>query len=397
MLVGLVGKPSSGKSTFFKALTLIDVAIANYPFTTIEPNKGVGFTRIECIDSFFKVQCNPRTGFCINHQRFVPVELMDVAGLVPGAHEGKGLGNKFLDDLRKADVLIHVVDVSGSTNEKGEQVPSNSHDPAKDILFLEEEIDLWLLGIIQKNFQKIAKQPYDSKQKMLQLMMQEISGLGVSETQVDSALTKSLLVEKKLKDWAEEDFKKFTIALRKISKPILIAANKVDLPHAEENLARLKKQFPEKIIIGCSAESELALRKAAKAGLIDYIPGDKDFKIIKELNAQQNEALELIKKKILSLENGTGIQPVLNSAVFDVLKFMAIFPGGVNNLTDSEGRVLPDCFLMPPNSTTLDFAFRLHTDFGKNFIKAIDVKTRQLKGRDALLQHRDVIEIVSKA
>ena len=152
MLIGFVGKPSSGKSTIFAAATLIDVARASYPFTTIEPNRGMGFVRVECVDKEFNVQCNPRSGFCVNHTRFVPVELLDVAGLVPGAHEGKGLGNKFLDDLRQADVLIHVVDASGSTNEKGEAVESGSHDPSKDVKFLEEELELWMLGILENNW-----------------------------------------------------------------------------------------------------------------------------------------------------------------------------------------------------------------------------------------------------
>ena len=111
MLIGLVGKPSVGKSTFFKAATLAEVEIASYPFTTIKPNHGVGYVKIDCIDKEFNVQCNPNHGFCIDHKRFVPVELMDVAGLVPGASEGKGLGNQFLDDLRQADVFLHIVEI----------------------------------------------------------------------------------------------------------------------------------------------------------------------------------------------------------------------------------------------------------------------------------------------
>src|SRR3970040_2190760 len=118
MLIGLVGKPSSGKSTFFKAATLAEVDIAPYPFTTIKPNHGVGYVKVDCIDKEMGVQCQPAHGFCLKGQRFVPVELMDVAGLVPGASEGKGLGNQFLDDLNQADVLIHIIDIAGSTNEK---------------------------------------------------------------------------------------------------------------------------------------------------------------------------------------------------------------------------------------------------------------------------------------
>ena len=149
MLIGLVGKPSVGKSTFFKAATLAEVEIASYPFTTIKANHGVGYVRVDCIDKEFVLngkpaQCNPRTGFCINHQRFVPVDLMDVAGLVEGASEGKGLGNQFLDDLRGADVFIHIVDVSGTTDKEGKILPEGeNHNPCEDVLFSEKELDKW--------------------------------------------------------------------------------------------------------------------------------------------------------------------------------------------------------------------------------------------------------------
>ena len=114
MLIGVVGKPSTGKSTFFKAATLAEVETANYPFTTIKPNHAVGYVKIDCVDKEFEVQCNPRMGYCLNHKRFVPIDLLDVAGLVPGASEGAGMGNQFLDVLNQANALIHVIDVSGS-------------------------------------------------------------------------------------------------------------------------------------------------------------------------------------------------------------------------------------------------------------------------------------------
>src|SRR3989338_5626200 len=139
MLIGVVGKANVGKSTFFKAATLAEVEIANYPFATIKPNHGTGYVRVDCAEKFFNVKCNPRFGYCIEGIRFVPVDMLDVAGLVPGAHEGKGMGNQFLDDLRQADALIHVVDVAGTTNEKGEPITPGSYDPADDIKFLEEE------------------------------------------------------------------------------------------------------------------------------------------------------------------------------------------------------------------------------------------------------------------
>ncbi len=395
MLIGIVGKPSAGKSTFFAAATLIDVARAPYPFTTIEPNKGVGFVRVECADKDFSVQCNPRSGYCINHTRFVPVELLDVAGLVPGAHEGKGLGNKFLDDLRQADVLIHVVDASGSTNEKGEAVESGSHDPCKDVRFLEEELELWMLGILENNWGKFARQPLQTKQQIIDAVSKGLSGLGINDAQVDQGLNKSKLMEKRLNDWSPEDKRSFVHHLRLISKPIVIAANKCDLPHAQQNVEKMKKEFPHLMIIPCSAEAELTLKKAAKNNILDYTPGAEKFEMKTQLNEAQQNALKYIQEKVLTPLHGSGVQKVLDETVFSSLGYMAIFPGGTKGLTDSQGRVMPDCFLMPRNSTTLDFAFRLHTDFGKHFIKAIDVKTRMLLGKDHVLKNRDVIEIVA--
>jgi len=154
MLIGIVGKANVGKSTFFKAATLAEVEIANYPFTTIKPNHGTGFVKVDCVDKEFNVKCNPRFGYCLDGKRFVPVDLLDVAGLVPGAHEGKGMGSEFLNDLNQADALIHIIDVSGSTNEKGEKVPILSYDPANDIKFLEKELDMWYLRLIEKGWEK---------------------------------------------------------------------------------------------------------------------------------------------------------------------------------------------------------------------------------------------------
>jgi len=395
MLIGLVGKPSSGKSSFFSAATLVDVAIASYPFTTIDPNRGMGFVRVDCVDKDFGVQCNPRTGFCKNGIRYVPVELIDVAGLVPGAHEGKGLGNKFLDDLRQADVLIHVVDVSGSTNEKGENVPAGSHDPAKDVAFLEEEINLWFLGVLQKNWPKISKQPIAGKAHFLSLLMEILSGLSIKEAQIDKALLSLNLSEKKPKDWLEAELKEFAIELRMKSKPIVIAANKIDLPGADKKFETLKQQFPDTCVVACSAQSELALKKAAKDGFIEYFAGQNDFKLLpeKQLNEKQTAALDYIRKNVLQKFGSTGIQAVIETAVFKQLQMIAIFPGGIGKLQDSEGRYIPDCFLMPLGSTAIDFAFRLHTDMGEGFVKATDVHTKTMVGKEHPLKHRDVIEI----
>jgi len=397
MLVGIVGKPSCGKSTFFKAATSIDVPIAAYPFTTIKPNHGVGFVRVQCVDREFNLQCNPRLGYCKNGTRFVPVELMDVAGLVPGAHEGKGLGNQFLNDLNRADVLIHVVDASGTINEKGEATVG--YDPANDVRFLEEELDMWYLGILKKGWEKFARQIEATRTKIEDALAKQLSAFRVTEPLVAASISKHGLDRSKPHLWTEEQLKKLAVDLRRATKPILIACNKIDLPGAYENYERLKKEFPHYVMVPCSGDSEIALKEATKKGLIDYTPGNNDFKILKpeSLNEKQTAALEYIKKNVLKKAGSTGVQETLDVAVFQFLKYMAIFPGGTGKMTDREGRIMPDCFLLPPGSTALDFAAKIHQDFAKNFLFAIDIRTKMRLGKEHPLKHRDVIEIVSAA
>jgi len=393
MLIGLCGKPSSGKSTFFTAATSVSVERSPRPFTTIKPNHAVGYVEVECVDKEFGVQCNPRTGYCINGRRFVPVELLDVAGLVPGAHEGKGLGNKFLDDLRQADVLIHIVDASGSTNENGEKVAIGSYDPANDIRFLENELNYWIKGIMDNNWVRLVK---DSKKEGNEkVLFDQFTGLGISSSAVSRTLNELNLKEKPLDQWTEEEKFAFAKKMREIGKPMIIVANKCDLPGAYENYERLVKQFPGYLIIPASAEAEIALKNAAKNGFIKYIPGDSDFEIIAPLDDQQKKAMEFLRAYVKKAK-GTGVQRALNAAVFDFLHYIAVFPGGVNKLADSKGNILPDCFLMKPGSTALDFARTIHSDLAKGFVKAIDVRTKRALGADYVLKHRDIIEIMSR-
>jgi len=393
MLIGLVGKPSVGKSTFFKAATLAEVEIASYPFTTIKANHGVGYVKVDCIDKEFGVQCNPNHGFCINHKRFVPIDLMDVAGLVPGASEGKGLGNQFLDDLRQADVFIQIVDLSGKTDETGK--PVENYDISRDVIFLENELDKWYFNIFMKVWKTFARKVEMEHSNFVEAVVKQFSGLKVNEEQVKEVLLKNNFPPQPSK-WNDDLLLKFASELRKLSKPMIIAANKVDSLNGIENYEKLKKKFPELIIIPCSADGELALRQAAKAGIIDYIPGEREFKILKEINPKQKEALDKIKENVLDkFETGTGVQEILNYAVFNLLGYLAIFPAGATKMKDSKGNILPDCFLLPPNSTALDFAYFLHTDFGKNFIRAIDARTKKILGKDYLLKNRDALEIVT--
>src|SRR3989344_1607672 len=354
MLIGVIGKPSTGKSTFFKAATLANIEISPRPFTTIKPNRAVGYVKIDCVETFFKTKCNPREGYCINGKRFVPIDLLDVAGLIEGAYEGKGLGNQFLNDLSQGDALIHIVDIAGMTNEKGEIVKPLSHDPLKDVEMIGKEVDLWYFSILEKAWDKFVKKVVNEKKDIRKEVAKQFSGLKITEEMVEKAV-KVFHSGDPLK-WTKDELKQFCSVLRKLSKPMLIAANKIDVEGAELNYHRLKEKYKEYNVVPCSADSELALREASKSGL-------------------------------------TGIQQALDFAVFELLKCIAVFPGGVNNLKDSEGRVIPDCFILKENSTALDFAFRIHTDIGNKFVKAIDVKKKLPVSKDYKLKNLDVIEI----
>jgi len=377
MEIAICGKTNVGKSSFFKAATMIDVEISNRIFCTIKPNVGVSYVTAPCPCNELKLKCNPRNSQCINGVRLIPVKLWDIAGLIPGAHEGRGLGNQFLNDIIQADMLIHIVDASGTTDSEGQA--TEGHDPSEDVRFLENEIDLWFADIIKRNLEKIKD---ESKASGI------LAGLGIRDKHVKDVMDRISL----------DDIEDFARELRKLSKPMLIAANKIDLPRSEESIKKMRKDFPHLTIIPCSAEAEIALRTAAKVGFIEYIPGSKDFMIKKDLNDKQKLALQLIKTNILDKYGSTGVQECLNKAVFDFMKYIAVYPvENEHKFSDKKGNILPDAFLMPPGSTALDFAYRVHTDIGKNFIGAIDARTKKRVSADYVLKNGDIISIQSAA
>ncbi|MBI5803749.1 redox-regulated ATPase YchF [Candidatus Pacearchaeota archaeon] len=391
MLIGIVGRPNVGKSTFFKAATLSDVLIANYPFATIKPNHGMAYVKILDLAPEFGKTSNPREGFVKGKWRFVPFELMDVAGLVEGASEGKGLGNAFLNDLACADAFIHVVDMSGETNAEGK--PTEDFYPGEGLEIIEKELDKWYLGILMKVWKTFARTIEMQKSNFAEAVAKQFSGLKVSEDNVKKVVMKVKLNSEKPASWKDNEVAKFARELRRETKPMIIAANKMDREKSKDNLERMKKEFDYEII-PCFAEGELALREADKLGIIKYTPGETDFEIVGEVSAKQKEGLELL-RKFLKEFGSTGVQDVLNTVVLSLLDMVAIFPAG-DKLEDSKGNVLPDCFLMKNGSTALDFAYRLHSDIGKNFIKAIDVRTKRAVGKDYVLKHRDGLEIMTK-
>ena len=379
MIIGIVGKPSSGKSSFFKAATMIDVKITGVPFTTIKPNIGVGYVVIDCVDKEFNAVCKPKHGYCKNGKRFVPVNLIDVAGLVPGAHMGKGMGNQFLDDLRQASTLVHVVDATGETDAEGKA--TTSHDPLEDIKFLEEEIDLWFASVIEKAVAKYKRQIEKAgRADVVNILAESLSGLEISKSHIEQALAKANI----------SDVKKFASELRKVSKPIIIAANKIDLKSAQANFERIKSVAENAVPV--SAQAEIALKKADETKAIDYTSGN-GFEI-KSVNEAQRNALEFL-KQVIDKYGSTGVQQCLNDAVFKLLGYIAVYPvADRNKLSDKDGNVLPDVFLVPSGTTVKEFAFKVHTELGDKFICGIDARSKRKLAADYELKNGDVVEIM---
>lgn len=396
MLVGLIGKPNTGKSTFFSAATMIEVPIASYPFTTIQPNIGIAYVTKKCVHQELGINDNPKNSLCINGIRYIPVQLVDVAGLIPNASKGLGLGNQFLDDIRRADALIHVVDASGSTDKEGKIVAPGSQDPLEDIAFVEKEYDLWIAGIMKKGWDRVAHQT--DQGKGVEELLLKLSGLGVSKTDLLEAMKKTNLTGKRFQQWTDEDIISFATEIRKLTKPILIAANKSDLPESEENIAKLKATG--RLVIPTSAAAELLLKKAAQKGLIEYIPGASSFHIkdTSKLSPEQLRALQTVEDLVLKRWGSTGVQQALNDAYFKLLGGVVVYPvEDENKYSDKSGNVLPDAYIMPHGSTARDLAYRIHTELGDGFIYAIDARRKQRLSADYLLKDGDIIKIISTA
>jgi len=395
--VGVVGKPNTGKSTFFSAATLVQVAIANYPFTTIKPNHGISYVRSKCVHPGLGVTDNPKNSKCIDGERFIPVDLVDTAGLVPGAWEGRGLGNRFLDEVRKADALIHVIDTSGSTDLDGKPVKMGSHDPLEDVKFLEHELDMWMVQILQKDWDKLAKKAEMAGEDPAKIVSEKLSGLGIREFQAEAAL-KQVGIGEKPSAWSKEDLLRLVESLRKLAKPMLLVANKMDLPYSEDNLKRLLDTgMPT--IPACS-EAELALRRATEKGLINYHPGDRDFTISSkaQLSPEQKTALEIIRERVLNVQGTTGVQNAINSAFFKLLDMIVVYPvEDPERLTNHDGEVLPDAYLVPRGTTLKQMASMIHTELGAQMLYGVNARDKMRLADTYLLKDGDVVSIVSAA
>ncbi len=395
-LVGLVGKANVGKSTFFAAATMKPVEIAGFPFTTIEANRGVAYLRTPCVCRELGVEDNPVNSACVDGVRLVPVELIDCPGLIRGAHMGKGLGNRFLDEVRRADALIVVCDAAGATDDNGQPVPPGSHDPIEDVRMFESEFDLWLLNLVHKDWDKVARTAEAAREEIGRHLEEKLTGLGINRAHIAAAVERTGLDPYRARRWSGDDLARFVSELRRESKPLIVAANKADREHAEENVERLR-EAGYRVVPTC-AEAELALRRAASAGLVRYTPGDSGFEVTNpsSLSKGQRRALETVRERIFRRWGSTGVQETINAAYFQLLDSIVVYPvEDAEKLTDHVGRVLPDCYLVPRGTTARQFAGLIHTELGESFIYAIDARTKKRLGEDYTLKNNDVIQIVA--
>jgi ribosome-binding ATPase YchF (GTP1/OBG family) len=389
--VALAGKPNAGKSTFYTAATLADVDVGNYPFTTIDPNRGVSHVRTRCPCLDREERCGDE--HCHDGKRYVPVELLDVAGLVPGAHEGRGLGNQFLDALTGADVILNVVDASGGTNAEGEPVEIGEYDPVEDVTFVQEELDLWLASIVAENWEAIERKSRSPDFDLEAALTEMLTGVGATEYDVMMVLRNLDYPEDPIQ-WDDGDRERLARDLRAQTKPLVVVANKADIA-PEGNIERLREAAEH--VIPATAEGELALRRAVEKGAVDYDPGDEGFTITADLSDAQQQGLEQI-RDVMAEFGGTGVQTALNYAVYDLLDHLTAYPvQNETHWTDGQGNVLPDAFLLPGGSAPTDLSYAVHSDIGDGYLHAVDARENRRIGEDHELEEGDVIKIVSTA
>lgn len=395
--IGLIGKTNAGKTTFFNAATLLSAEVSTYPFTTKEPNIGRAYIQTICVCKELGVKDNPQNSFCIDGWRFIPVELIDLPGLIKGAWLGKGLGTAFLSIAAQADVLLHVVDASGSVDSEGRLTKPGFGNPILDVYDVEEELTRWFAKTIERSSKKIIKQ-VDKGGDLAEAIAEVLAGLKIKLTHVAKALEASGLKNKRMENWFEKDYLNFAKELRSLSKPTIIIANKMDIGPAEENFKKLSEEFKEIIIVPCSSDAELALRRAEQKGFIKYIPGEEAFKVVDEskLTKEQKWALNYVQQRVLSKFIGTGVQFALNLSVFKLLGMNVVYPvEDAEHLSDKKGNVLPDAFLVSKDSTIKDLAAQIHTELAQTLIYGIDARTGLRLPVNYTLRDRDIIHIVA--
>ena len=426
MRIGLVGKPNVGKSTTFSAMTQTPVDIANYPFTTIEPNVGVAWLPLPSVCACSELRarreetgrrepsaeddprrgsiCTPNSGSCTDHRRLVPVTLVDVAGLVPGAHEGKGRGNQFLSDLARCDALIQVVDVSGSTDIDGNPVGSGGSDPIEEHRFLVNELEEWIAGILSTGWKRGARKAQaEGDRALIDYAVDQLTGIGATEHHVVAGFNavRSGHPDADVPwDWGEAEMKSMSSAIRSELFPISVAANKayVAMSGSWATLAEMIGSDGG-VLIATSAEAELALSRASQAGLIERSPGESEFEITQEgeerLSQAQRKALDAISESLVW--DGGGLVGLLSEVVFGTLSRRVAYPvQDETHWVDGDGNTLPDALLVEQGTTAKGLAYAVHSDLGDGFIRAVDARSSRVIGAEHEVQDGDVISIYAK-
>ncbi len=391
MKIGIVGKPNVGKSTLYNALTLGSEKTGNYPFTTIDGAEGVAYVRIKCRCRELGIEDNPNNSICREGWRFIPVKLIDTAGLVPEAWRGRGLGNRFLSRIMEANGLIHVIDASGSTDDEGNPVDPGTYDPYRDIEFVRSELVMWLKTIMERHLEDVEKAIKYHKTPLHEALYTKLSGLAISKKDLERIVS-----EMGLRDTGmlKKNIEAFIDKLLDYSKPTIYAGNKIDVPTARKILDTLKERGVD--IQPISALSEYILKKMDSEGKVRYIPGEHSFKILneKELSSREKKALNYIKEKIFSVWGGTGVQQLIDRLVFEKLGYIAVYPvRDISKLTDGEGRVLPDVFLLKKGSTLRDLAGVIHSEFGERVKYGYVYGMNTRVSPEYVLKHRDIVSI----
>lgn len=342
--------------------------------------------------------CKPKYGWCHNGTRGIPIKLLDVAGLIPGASEGAGLGNKFLDDLRAADVLIHVLDASGCTNEKGEA--TKGYDPSRDVDWLTGEIHAWIFNNLWTKWSSITRRHTATKATVAVTLQGQLSGYGAGPAVIAELCTKIGVKEPNdLATWDEARLHEVVAAFLEVRFPTVLLLNKADTgADSDRNIARISRKYDSDLCIVASALAETYLKAKRNAGVIKYpegasmfftrddegIPGVEDLVVADEKTKRR---LDKLNDMVMFRFGGTGVWAAVQKAA-ELRKPVVAYP--VRSLTnysaeaDNPDAVFANAVLLKHGSTIHDLCHAVNFEMAKRLLYA--------EGARGRLSETDVVE-----